>query len=276
MRDHDTDYRHADAVINRRARLALLIIGAVVLGVTWAGGAMESSDSSPVVTVLAAEVTLPSPSEPARTSVSVPDQQTVPAAEPDSAGANLAPTTTTTAVATTTSSSLTPTSTTTTRSRPTSTTTTIPATTTTTTTVPTTTTTTVPSTTTTTTVPPTTTTTTVPSTTTTTIPTLGTIHIHNLKGDAKGDDDEPYARIEVQVRNDDGRDQEGVVVVGRFSSGDVRVVTGTTGKRGRVIIESGPIDTDTVTFTVIDLTHPEYRYEPDDNRRGPSVTVGFD
>ena len=130
---------------------------------------------------------------------------------------------------------------------------------------------------TTTTVPPTTTTsTTVPPKTTTTVAASGTIHIHNLKGDARGDDDDPYARIEVQVRNDDGRDQAGVLVSGRFSSGEVGAVSGTTGRRGRVIFDSGPVDTDTVTFTVTDLTHPEYRYEPDDNRRGPSVTVGFD
>jgi hypothetical protein len=53
-------------------------------------------------------------------------------------------------------------------------------------------------------------------------------------------------------------------------------VAGTTSNKGTVIFESGPVDADEVTFTVINLIHPEYRYEPDDNRRGPSVTVEFD
>jgi hypothetical protein len=43
-----------------------------------------------------------------------------------------------------------------------------------------------------------------------------------------------------------------------------------------VTFESGIVEGESVTFTVTDLSHPDYTYAPGDNRRGPSVTVEFD
>jgi hypothetical protein len=105
---------------------------------------------------------------------------------------------------------------------------------------------------------------------------VGTIHIYDLKGDDKGDDDEPYAKIEVKVRNNANRDQSGVLVVGRFNAGRPQQVSGTTDKKGKVRFESGIIASDEVTFTVVNLVLEDYAYAPEDNRRGPSVTVEFD
>jgi hypothetical protein len=262
VRDYDTDYRYAD-VINRRARWGVLVVVALLLGVAWAGTANQ--DDGPPPSVLAGQLLVSPLPVGASSTTSIPRSTTTLRAV---ASTNAAVTTSTVPATTTTQ----PTTTTTVRAPRTTTSTT----TTTTTVPPTTTTTTVPPTTTTTIPPTTTTTTTVPPTTTTTIATRGTIHIHDLKGDAKGGDDEPYARIEVQIRNDKGRNQRGVLVTGRFSDGLVGVVAGTTSNKGTVIFESGIVDTDSITFTVIDLAHPDYTYDPDANRRGPSVTVEFD
>lgn len=260
MRDYDTDYRYAD-VINRRARWGVLVVVALLLGVAWAGSANQ--DDGPPPSVLAGQLLVSPLPVGASSTTSIPRSTTTLRAV---ASTNAGVTTSTVPATTTTQ----PTTTTTVRPPRTTTSTT------TTTTVPPTTTTTIPPTTTTTTVPPTTTTTTtIPPTTTTTIATRGTIHIHDLKGDAKGGDDEPYARIEVQIRNDKGRNQRGVLVTGRFSGGLVGVVAGTTSNKGTVIFESGIVDTDSITFTVIDLVHPDYTYDPDANRAGPSITVKF-
>ena len=78
------------------------------------------------------------------------------------------------------------------------------------------------------------------------------------------------------MRNDDGEDQRGVVVTGAFSGGYRGPAVGVTGGNGRVVFESGTVVGDSVTFRVINLTHPDYVYEPEDNRRGPTVTVEFD
>ncbi len=104
----------------------------------------------------------------------------------------------------------------------------------------------------------------------------GTIHIHNLKGDDKERDDDPYAKIEVQVRNDDDDNQRGVLVTGRFTGGYAGLVSATTNRKGKVVFESGTVEGDSVTFSVLSLRHPDYLYAPKDNRRGPSVTVEFD
>ena len=79
----------------------------------------------------------------------------------------------------------------------------------------------------------------------------------------------------MQIRNDKGRNQRGVLVTGRFSGGLVGGVAGTTSNKGTVIFESGIVDTDSITFTVIDLVQPDYTYDPDANRAGPSITVKF-
>lgn len=268
-------YGYADAV-NRRARIGVVLIVVLVVGIAWAANAVGSDDSPPP-TVLAAELIVPestiavtvttttlaasssSSTLPASTTGSTSTTTTL----PDSTTTTTRPTTTTTRLATTTTRPTTTTSTTTTTTLPPTTTTT-----TTSTTVPPTTTTT------TTTIPPTTTTT---STTTTTLPEpLGTIHIYDLKGDDKDDDDRGnYARIEVVVRNDDDRNQRGVRVIGRFSGGYVGDVAGVTNNKGKVIFESGTVTGDTVTFRVTNLTLPGYVYAPEDNRRGPAVVVDF-
>ncbi len=105
---------------------------------------------------------------------------------------------------------------------------------------------------------------------------VGTIHIHDLAGEGTEDGDGWYATIEVRVRNDAGRNQRGVVVSGRFTGGVTQLVSGSTNPRGRVTFESGPVDGASVTFTIIDLVHPDYAYAPENNRQGPSVTVEFE
>jgi hypothetical protein len=104
------------------------------------------------------------------------------------------------------------------------------------------------------------------------------VHIHDLKGSDKNRNGGWYARIEVQIRDQAGENQSGVLVAGRFSGAYSELVTGTTGRRGKVVFESATIGDDdpSVTFTVVGLEHPDYVYAPEDNRRGPSVTVEND
>lgn len=292
MRDYDKNYGYAD-VINRRARWGVLLIVAVVFAFAYATNAMEDGDEeNPSVTVLSAELLTGRPAtDGGLTAITVPPTQPPAEDQPEQAPLAVIGDTTTTVPATTTSTApaaatsttTTSTSSTSTTVARTTTTTRVPPPTTSTTRVPPTTSTTVSSTTTTTvrppttTLPPPTTTTTLPSTTTTTtVPAIDTIHIHELKGDDRGDDEEPYARIEVKVRNQDGDEQEDVQVLGRFSGGYTGIVSGTTDDKGRVRFESGTVEGDSVTFTVLNLVHTDYVYAPEENRRGPSVTVEFD
>jgi hypothetical protein len=256
VRDYDSHYGYADSV-NRRARWGVAIVLVLVFGLAYASSAIGGGDTPPV-SVLSLGVTGSAPA----TLVVTPTTSTSLAdgteAAPSIDDANP------TALRTTKTSQLPPSTTSTTRPRATITTT-----------QPATTTTTIPPTPTTT-VPPTTTTTSTSTTTTTLPPIVGTVHIHDLKGDDKGDDDEPYAKIEVQVRNDESRNQGGVLVVGRFSAGDLRQVSAITNNKGKVTFESGIVGSDSVTFTVVDLVLEDYAYAPEDNRRGPSVNVEFD
>ncbi|MGI9649539.1 MAG: hypothetical protein ACR2OI_13590 [Acidimicrobiia bacterium] len=260
MRDYDSHYGFADSV-NRRA-FAALLVGALVLGVAFAAGALRGEEASPDVSVLAADVI----SE----RVELIDITAAPG-EPNPEQA-VAPTTTTvdrpiTPASTTSSTTSTTTlPATTTTSRPT--TTTVPTTTTTTTTVPPTTTTTLP---------PTTTTTTPPTTTTTTAPpVIASIHIDRFRVDTRSDDDGSFAEIQVRVKNDTGQRQRGVLVLAQFKGGWSGLVSGTTNNRGDVVLNSGPVEGDSVTFTVLDLQHPDYVYDPEQNTVGPSITVTFD
>jgi hypothetical protein len=249
VRDYSSHYGYADS-INRNARWGVLVVAILVVGIAYASNA-TGGDDSPPVSVLSLAVT-------PTTSTTLPAEDTRAATGVD----ELNP-----AALRTTTTSLPPTSTTSTTRPPDTTTTTRATTTTTATVLPTTTTT----------VPPTSTTTTVPTTTTTTVsPIVGTVHIHDLKGDARGGDGERYARIEVQIRNGRDRNQRGVLVVGRFDTGEPQLVSGTTNNKGTVIFESGVVDSEAVTFTVVDLILENYAYAPEDNRRGPSVTVEFD
>lgn len=273
MRDFDSHYGYADSV-NRRARWGVVITVLLVSGIALASGATGGGDGPPV-SVLSSGLAN-SFRDPVGVSATTTTSRALEIRADDTTTTVQEPTTTTQPPTATTSSTRPPATTTTTRpaaTTTTSTTTTVPPTTTTTTT-----TTTLPPTTTTT-VPPTTTTTTTvpPSTTTTTVPPIAdTVHIHDLKGDDKERDDDPYAKIEVRVRNNDSKNQRNVLVTGRFSGGYNGLVGGTTNNKGKVIFESGTVTGETVTFTVINLVHPRYVYAPDDNRRGPSVTVEFD
>ncbi len=279
VRDYDSQYGYADSV-NRRARIGVLVVIALVVGIAWAANTVgpEGSSDSPPPTVLAgvltsAQAAIEIAAAPttvlADQQADIPDPPSSTVPTPSSTLATPPLTTTTPPPATTTTRP----ATTTTRPRTTTTTTTtLPPTTTTSTT------TTVPPTTTTTTVPPTTTTTVPPTTTTTTIPApTDTIHIHDLIGSDREDDRGPYARVEVKVRNHKGRNQGGVRVVGEFTGGYQGTVEGITNGRGKVIFESGSVDDDDdVTFHVTNMTHPDFVYAPEDNRRGPSITVEVD
>jgi len=258
VRDYDSHYGFADSV-NRRA-FAVLAIGGLVLGVAFAAGALNGDQATPDVSVLASEII---PERVELIDVTVP---TVPSDQPAAAASSTTTTTTTSPDTTTTTS---PATTTTTRPP---TTTTRPATTTTTST--TTTTTTVPPTTTTTTLPPTTTTT---STTSTTLPPVfATIHLDRFRVDTKSGDDGDYAEIQVRVRNNDGQRQRGVLVLAQYKGGWSGLVSGTTNNRGDVVLASGPVKGESVTFTVLDLQHPDYVYAPEHNTIEPSITVFFD
>lgn len=266
MRAEDRQYRHADTV-NRSARLGLLVLVALVVGAAFGIAELTGPSEPPPATILGAVITQPVPATTTTTAPSRLIESEAPRGPedpraPDRSILQVATTTTTTVAPPTTQTparrAVQPVTTTT--NAPATTSTTLPPTTTTTTT--------------TTTLSPTTTTTTIPPTTTTTtaVEPEQTIHLYRLKGSQRGSDESPFVRIEVQVRNDDGKNQRNVVVSGRFEGVYETTVTGTTNNKGKVIFETPRLSEGTLRFTITGLSHPDYAYAPSDNEAASSIS----
>jgi hypothetical protein len=269
--------------VNRLARRSVLLLSAVLalaVGAAafagWNGGPGTEPTTTITVPLARGSIT-PQPAAAAPTPTTGPPAEvlgvTVTEADPI---ATAVPATSTSTPATTTAAPTTTTAPTSTTTLPPSTTlqptttTTSPSTTT---TVPPTTTTTVPPTTTTT-VPPATTTT-VPVTTTTTVVTEPSVFVWNLEAEPNCcDNDDWFADVTVEVKTDAGDEPAGVVVQAAWGgSGFGSVVVSTTDEQGIARFAIGPISAKEVTFTVLRLAHPDYRYERSLNRE-TSITFG--
>jgi hypothetical protein len=244
MRDYDSHYGFADSV-NRRA-FAILFVGTLVLGVAFGAGALRGGcEADPPVSVLAADVI----SE----RVELIEIPAVPGpAEPEPAGTAVPGGAATTPETTTTPASTTSLPSTTTTRRPNTTTTRPP---------------------TTTTRPATTTTTT---TSTTVPPIIPSIHLDRLRADVKSGDGGSYAEVQVRVKNHLGQRGRGVLVLAQYEGGWSGLVSGTTNNRGDVVLASGLVEGESVTFTVLDLQHPDFVYAPEENAIEASIEIFFD
>jgi hypothetical protein len=88
--------------------------------------------------------------------------------------------------------------------------------------------------------------------------------VASITGDTDGDDDEEWdAEVEVTVVSSDGDPVKDAVVVGFWSVGDEDVEE--TNGNGSADFDTEVEDADSVTFTVLSVSHYELVYNPSAN-----------
>jgi PKD repeat protein len=103
-----------------------------------------------------------------------------------------------------------------------------------------------------------------------------TMHLDSLQGKSisKGKKGWWKAIITVTINDEDGNPVSNATVFGEWSGAASGKVSGMTGSGGTIKFTTDKMkDGNSVTFTVVDVTHDTYSYDPDANHNGNSITV---
>ena len=103
-----------------------------------------------------------------------------------------------------------------------------------------------------------------------------TMHLDSLQGKSisKGKKGWRKAIITVTINDEDENPVSNATVSGEWSGAASGRVSGTTGSGGTIEFRTDKVrDGNSVIFTVVDVTHDTYSYDPDANHNGNGVTV---
>jgi hypothetical protein len=102
------------------------------------------------------------------------------------------------------------------------------------------------------------------------------MHLDSIRGQSisKGKKGWWRAITTVTITDGDGNPVPNTTVSGEWSGAASGRVSGITGSGGTIEFRTGKVrDGNSVIFTVVDVTHDTYSYDPDANHNGNSVTV---